>query len=199
MLYFRSMKYIRLLFIIGCGTALLLASFVSVAKPGPACDTSYLGNDSTRLTDPLQPLEHGQSQALATFKNVFGHLNSPSLAGRIRESYAKQLYFNDTFKVLHQRKALVEYLTATAEKSSVNVTPLAVIGSGNDYYITWCMEFRFTVWGEEKHSKSMGITHLRFNEKGEIILHRDFWDSAQGFYQYLPVVGWLIQSIRSNL
>ena len=43
------------------------------------------------------------------------------------------------------------------------------------------------------------MTQLRFNSDGLVVLHQDYWDSAGGFYDHLPVVGGLLAWIRSML
>jgi hypothetical protein len=47
-------------------------------------------------------------------------------------------------------------------------------------------------------SNTVGVTHLRFDEAGRIILHQDFWDSAEGLYRHIPVLGSLIGVIRGR-
>jgi steroid Delta-isomerase len=34
--------------------------------------------------------------------------------------------------------------------------------------------------------RTAGSSHLRFDAAERIILHRDFWDAAQGFYERIP-------------
>jgi hypothetical protein len=43
------------------------------------------------------------------------------------------------------------------------------------------------------------MSHLRFNNEGKIILHQDYWDSMQGFYQHIPIIGGVLQWIKSGL
>ena len=45
----------------------------------------------------------------------------------------------------------------------------------------------------------MGISHLRFDTEGKIILHKDFWDAAGGLYEDLPVLGGGMRWIKSRL
>jgi hypothetical protein len=59
-------------------------------------------------------------------------------------------------------------------------------------YLRWSMRMQFRAAGRDVDSLSVGITQLRFDEAGQIVLQQDYWDSAEGFYRHLPVVGGLI-------
>ena len=57
----------------------------------------------------------------------------------------------------------------------------------------------FKNYNDGKVARSVGISHLRFDGDGKIVLHRDYWDAAGGLYEYLPVVGGLIRWIKGRL
>ena len=108
--------------------------------------------------------------------------------------------FNDTFRTFRDRKSLTAYLQKTGETvDKLNVEINDIARSGNDVYVRWSMYMQFSVLGKTVNSDSVGMTHLRFNEAGEIILHQDFWDGADAFYQHLPVIGMGIRQIRGQL
>jgi hypothetical protein len=58
------------------------------------------------------------------------------------------------------------------------------------------MQAEFTPVRQSVVSDTIGITHLRFNEAGRVILHQDFWDTGLGFYQHIPVLGRVVKSIN---
>ena len=41
--------------------------------------------------------------------------------------------------------------------------------------------------------------HLRFNDAGQVVLHQDFWDSSQGFFEHVPILGAMIRWVRNRL
>ena len=43
------------------------------------------------------------------------------------------------------------------------------------------------------------MSHIRFDREGKVVLHQDYWGSATGSYQHLPVVGRLINWVKSRL
>ena len=71
--------------------------------------------------------------------------------------------------------------------------------SKQDIYVRWVMRMQFSVMGKKVDSESIGISQLRFDEDGKIILHQDFWDGVDGFYQYLPIIGYSLRKIRNQL
>jgi hypothetical protein len=40
---------------------------------------------------------------------------------------------------------------------------------------------------------------IRFDREGRVILHQDFWDSAQGVWDHVPVLGIGLQHVRRLL
>ena len=34
-----------------------------------------------------------------------------------------------------------------------------------------------------------GVTHLRFDADGRVVLHRDYWDAAEELYEKLLLIG----------
>jgi len=134
------------------------------------------------------------------FITAFSELKDPALSDRVNELYADAFYFNDTFRSFSEKLELVEYLEETSERlESSDITFQKTIIDGNDAYLRWVMDMKFSAGGKSIHSHSIGMTQLRFNESGQIVLHQDFWDSAHGFYQHLPFVGGLIHWVQNKL
>ena len=138
--------------------------------------------------------------AVSQFTNTFEALTSPDLSQRVNQIYAEELYFNDTFKTIINKDELVAYLDETAEKLiNSEISFAQPLINGNDAYIRWSMKIQFKAGGKTIESDSIGMTHLRFNDQQQIIIHQDYWDSAYGFYQHLPVVGGLVRWVQNKL
>lgn len=137
---------------------------------------------------------------LRGFPAVFESFDDADLEKRVEAAYAASIYFNDTLVTLTDRRSLVAYLLESSERTNyVRTRILDVARSSEDFYVRWQLQMSFDVMGNERRSNTVGMTHLRFNEQGKIILHQDFWDSAGGFYQTLPVVGRIISWVRKGL
>lgn len=44
-----------------------------------------------------------------------------------------------------------------------------------------------------------GVSHLRFDGDGRVVLHRDYWDAAEELYAKLPVLGALMRVLQRRL
>ncbi|MCG8435556.1 MAG: nuclear transport factor 2 family protein [Gammaproteobacteria bacterium] len=138
--------------------------------------------------------------ASARFATLFADFKQENLEKIIASVYADQLYFNDTFRTFSNRSELSEYLVETAETvDSTTVEIEDVARSGSDYYLRWIMNLEVTVSGDKIATRSIGVTHLKFNDEGKIILHQDYWDGVDGFYQHLPIVGYLIRKVKARI
>lgn len=134
------------------------------------------------------------------FLNLFGDFKISAQQDIIKELYADEFYFNDTFKTYRNLDELSLYLQETAKMVDVTrVEILDVTKSDTDYYLRWVMHMKFTAKGREVDSRSIGMTQIRFNDEGKVVLHQDYWDGAEGFYQHLPIVGYIVRKVRSSL
>lgn len=157
----------------------------------------------TAYHDALERLP-GDSAAIdsgvATFRQTFADLTRDDLARRIGELYAEEFYFNDTVHIARERSELVEYMARTGQGLEQNrVEVHKVIRDGADVYVRWEMTFRTRALGKRIESHSIGMTHLRFDEHGKIVLHQDFWDSGSALYAHLPVVGFFVRRAQGAM
>lgn len=115
------------------------------------------------------------------------------------ELYGDPLYFSDTLLTTSDRDTALRHLRRMRDNAeSLKVRVIDEQVSGQDVYLVWQMEAVFQPLGRPVTSNTIGVTHLRFDDAGRIILHQDFWDSAEGLYRHLPVLGSLIQTIRGR-
>jgi SnoaL-like domain len=111
-----------------------------------------------------------------------------------------KIFFNDTLVTLHNRRELQKYFEHTQKNlDSMSFKILDLQETGYYVFIRWTMHTKFTVMGQSSNVQSIGMSHLRFNNEGKIILHQDYWDSMQGFYQHIPVIGGVLQWIKNGL
>ncbi len=142
----------------------------------------------------------GAEVGLARFTGAYQDLTSPALIERLHDLYAPTLYFNDTLAEFRTREALLDYLGKAAHSlSDSRVDIHQVLRDGNDVFVRWTMYFSAAVAGRRIDSTSIGMTHLRFDADGRVVLHQDFWDSAGGLYEHLPVVGFLIHRTKARI
>ena len=173
-----------------------------------ACSTTAKNlNYVTEYQSALEPLsqvtgvsnlEH--AQAFEHLFELFADLKNEDLAERVKKTYAKQLYFNDTLHTFTDRTELAQYLKHGADNvEQIKVTFEDVSQSGDNYYLRWLMEMNFKVMGKAIESRSIGISQIRFDENGQIVFHQDFWDNTNGFFAHLPLLGSVMQKIKNSM
>lgn len=162
---------------------------------------SHLADYQQALTE--YPAAAVEQQTVEKFADLFDSLDTDDVAeleSLIDERYADEFFFNDTFRTITQRDDLKAYMRETSDNlTSCQVVIDDIARSGDDVYLRWTMRMQFSVMGREINSESAGVSHLRYNDKGKIIVQQDFWDGVEGFYQHLPVIGLWISQIRNSL
>jgi len=44
-----------------------------------------------------------------------------------------------------------------------------------------------------------GMTKVEFDNEGRAVSHVDHWDAAREFYEYFPIIGWALKTIRQKI
>ena len=149
--------------------------------------------DEFKGTDGVPP------QIIDDFSTFLSNLGAANSAERAEALYAPTLHFSDSLMHTRSRDDVVAHFQGLVDaETQVEVQMLQTLISGSDIYLVWSMQSQFTPVRKTVVSDSIGITHLRFNERGQVIIHQDFWDTGQGFYQHVPVLGRVIRSINSR-
>ncbi|MGH1427815.1 MAG: nuclear transport factor 2 family protein [Arenicella sp.] len=132
------------------------------------------------------------------FDYVMNHFKAPDVVERVNTAFAPAVYFNDTWHTHESPTSLGEYLKRTGERvHEIEVLIDDAVVSKENAYIRWNMTF--TVSKGDEPIKSVGMTHLRFNQDMQIITYQDYWDGVEGFYRTLPVIGSVLGMIRKKL
>ncbi|MBC7979294.1 MAG: nuclear transport factor 2 family protein, partial [Armatimonadetes bacterium] len=106
-------------------------------------------------------------------------------------------YLNDTLVTHHGPEAIKAYFLKTADNmKSYKVDIDDTASSGSDHYVRWTMVFTSSSLNGGKPVHSVGMSHVRFNTGGLVVMHQDYWDSGTTIYGQIPVVGGLIETIR---
>lgn len=158
------------------------------------------------MTDYHKALEtHPGSDAaiddgLRRFADIFADLTRDDTAERMAGLYADEVYFNDTLLTLTSGRAVADYMGETGAKlDSSEVVVHQALRDGVDVYVRWDMHFATSTFGMTIDSKSIGMTHLRFDEDGRVVLHQDFWDAAGGLYEHLPLIGAVVRTAKKMM
>ncbi len=138
-------------------------------------------------------------QAVDRFVALYSPIDADYIETHLDDVYAEDLYFNDTLVTLYKRDALKAHMLKTAER--LDYMSLEIQNrwnQGENVFLQWIMETRFTILGSERDVRTIGISQLRFNDQGKVVFHQDFWDSSQGLDQQLPIVGGFSRWLREH-
>lgn len=131
------------------------------------------------------------------FAALYGDLSVENVQANARKVYAPGAWFNDTVATEVGVDAIERYLLRTARNAELvqaKVTDVAV--SGPDCYVRWTMEVRVKSLAGGEPIRTEGISQLRFDDQGRIVLHQDFWNPANGIYEHLPLLGPSIRFVK---
>lgn len=156
-----------------------------------------------RLAAQGETLARGSAaerEALERFKALLGDFKGPGFKSRVREVYAEDVWFNDSLKTVRGVEELERYLGRSADAlDSGTVEFLGLTAENGDYFVRWQMNLSFAKLDRGTVHRSVGMSHLRFDREGKVVLHQDFWDSTGGLFEHVPGLGWLLRQVKRGL
>lgn len=180
----------------------LCAGCASVEPSGDSVRAYQAALDSTtaRKTAALKKGSAEEKAAVARFQDFFATMTAESVRTKTRQVYAEQAWFNDTLKTLTGAAAIEAYfLTTTTNMESMTVRFDDVAESSGDYYFRWVMDVKLKKLRKGETLRSVGVTHVRFDEQGRVVMHQDYWDAAAGLFEHVPMLGGAIRAIKKRL
>jgi SnoaL-like domain len=121
---------------------------------------------------------------------------TPETLASIGEHYADNAWFKDPFNEVSGLDAIRRVFAHMFERLlAPRFRVLERIGDEQAAALVW--EFRFGAGRREFLVR--GATHLRFDARGKVAYHRDYWDTAEELYAKLPLLGSLMRYLRRRL
>ena len=149
----------------------------------------------------MDPGSASETEALARFTSFFSHLTVEAVDAKLRDTYAEDVYFNDTLKTVRGLDNLLEYMRDSAEAAEdvrVDLVETTRTAAG-DYLVRWKMMIRFKKFAKNRDTWSIGMSHLRFDGDGRVAYQQDYWDSASGLFEHVPLLGHGVKAIKNRL
>ena len=114
---------------------------------------------------------------------------------QLDDIYHPNVYFKDPFNEFESVLKLKTFFTLVVEDfGSPKMEFLDLISEGNQAFLTW--NYHFIVDG--KKMKIHGSSHLKFKDD-LVIYHRDYWDTGEELFQYVPILGWVYKKIAKRI
>ena len=122
-------------------------------------------------------------------------LSPESIAG-LASIYAPGAVFRDPFNEVTGIAAIERiFAHMFASVAGPRFVVTATIADGDQAMLGW--DFFLRLRGREIVIR--GVTHLRFDDAGLVVLHRDYWDAAEELYEKVPALGVLMRFLRRRL
>jgi hypothetical protein len=156
-------------------------------------------------TDPLKSktVTNGsvdEKAAIERFKDFYAVFTPENVLAGVRDVYAKDAYLTDALKELNDIEDIEAYmlrLLKSVESCTFEFLDVAV--SGGEYYFRWVSEAKPKTIKKGRTMRLYGMSHIRFDETGKVVFHVDYWDSAGGIFEHIPVLGGLIKLIKRRI
>ena len=159
--------------------------------------------DRLRLAHPAPPSagSEQEAQAIARFASFFSSFAPDRVRTLLPETYAPDVYFNDTLKAVRGVDALAHYLKESAEavedcRVQIHETTRT---AHDEHLVRWSMMIRYKKLRRGVDTWSIGMSHLRFDAQGRVVYQQDYWNAADGLYQHIPLLGSAIAAIKRRL
>lgn len=125
----------------------------------------------------------------------YENLSEESL-GRIGDFYDKGTFFKDPFNEVRSREKMERIFKEMFENlDNPHFVIIDTIHEGDQAFLTW--DFIFTNKGNTYTIH--GSSHLKMNEFGLIIYHRDYWDVGEELLLKIPLIRNLYGMLRKKL
>lgn len=139
----------------------------------------------------VAPGSEAERRGLERLKAFLSRIDAESVRNRTLEVYAPDAFLNDTLVTRRGAAQIQAYFLETveaAESITANIEDVSRSADGF-YYVRWTMDVRMKKVAAGETIRTLGITLIRFDDQGRVLIHQDYWDSAAGLWDHVPVIG----------
>jgi steroid Delta-isomerase len=138
-------------------------------------------------------------ERLSTFYSTISQQSVPQL----RDLYAADAYFKDPFNEVTGIEHIIKIFThmfvqIDQPKFEVLSRIQGRDGQHNEAFLIWLFYWKPSQPGIDT-PPIRGSSHLKFNELGQVVYHRDYWDAAEELYETVPFLGTLLRFLKKKL
>ncbi len=137
----------------------------------------------------------GLDSLIAFYENI-----RPESIAEFPRYYADDAYFKDPFNEVRGLPAIQRIFAHMFHQ--VDEPRFAIVErvvDDNGAVLVWEFQYRVRLWGRGEVQRMRGVSHLKFDEEGKVIWHRDYWDAAEELYAKLPVIGWVMRGLKKAM
>ena len=133
---------------------------------------------------------------LARLMRFFETISPQTVQEQLGTIYAADAQFKDPFNEVRGVAAITgifEHMFEQVDAPRFVVTTHVLQGS--EAFLTWDFLFRMKRFSKDEQC-IRGATHIVFDGRGAVSVHRDYWDAAEELYEKLPVLGALMRWLK---
>lgn len=132
-------------------------------------------------------------------KEAYNYVNKDTL-DFLDQFYSSDIEFVDpigTHKGLRAVKAYYQRLYKSVEEIRFDFSE--TVSQGSSHVLIWKMTVKAKGLNGGKPVTVQGNSHLRVNDKGQVCYHRDYFDMGEMFYERIPVLKWVVTTVKKAL
>jgi len=142
-----------------------------------------------------------EREAIDRLKGFLGNWTVETIQSNTLAVYAPDAWFNDTLKTVRGATNIQAYFLKTMKNTESLTVQFDDVTRGGDgfYYFRWVMDTRLKSIAKGETLRTLGITLIRFDSSGRVLIHQDYWDSTAGLFDHVPLLGRGIRAIKARL
>ena len=154
--------------------------------------------NTTANQPSFEPGSETEAKALNLFSDFYNEYSYDAIKDGVRELYAEDAWFGDPFHIVEGIDEIEHYFLVMAEPvENCTFSVDSIQRSDKDYFARWTMELESKA-AKGELIKTIGISHVRFNEDGKVIFQQDYWDSS-AMLDRLPIVGYWTRLVKDRI
>ncbi len=135
----------------------------------------------------------------AKISKAYNDLNVNTL-DQLENFYAETVEFHDPIGSINGLKNLKDYYREMYKNvKSISFEFHDFIIQDQNVVAFWTMTYSANILNGGAPIKVPGTSHLKFDDLGKVVFHRDYFDVGTMVYEHVPVVGFVIRKIKDSL
>lgn len=134
----------------------------------------------------------------STYASFFENINASTSIEEYKKVLHKNAKFKDPFhEIVGIEKIYNIFQDMYLKLDNPKFKIIEIVEQNNIAYIKWDFEFHFK--NNKKKESFEGVSRIEFDNKGKVISHIDYWDSAENLYEKIPILSFLIKFIKRKI
>jgi hypothetical protein len=151
------------------------------------------------ITFSHQGLSQMDSPLVIKTEKIFNALNANSM-NLLKDFYAQDVQFLDPLTSIKGLDTLTSYYQGLYQNvKTIRFDFHDAIVNDKTIVVMWTMYYQVDSLNQGKEIAVPGNSHIKFNDEELVYYHRDYFDVGTMVYEHVPVIGWLVNQVKSRL